>query len=61
VSRRVQTALRIAGERGVVTRRDLTRECRVSGEIARQALGALERLGFLRRVGRGRSTLYVLR
>jgi transcriptional regulator with GAF, ATPase, and Fis domain len=61
VSRRVQTALRIAGERGVVTRRDLIRECGVSGEIARQALGALERLGFLRRVGRGRSTLYVLR
>ena len=60
-SRRAQAALRIAGEHGVVTRRDLARECGVSGEIARQALGALERLGFLRRVGRGRSTLYVLR
>ncbi len=60
LSRRRAVALQIAGERGVVTRRDLARECGTSGEVARQDLVALARLGILRRVGRGR-TVYVLR
>jgi transcriptional regulator with GAF, ATPase, and Fis domain len=61
LSRRRAVALQIASERGVVTRRELARECGTSGEVARQELLALARLGFLRRVGRGRSTVYVLR
>jgi transcriptional regulator with GAF, ATPase, and Fis domain len=61
LSRRRAAAIRIASERGIVTRRDLARECGTSGEVARQDLVALARLGFLRRVGRGRSTVYVLR
>ncbi len=58
---RREAALRIADDRGAVTRRDLARQCGISGEVARQELVALARLGFLRRVGRGRSTVYVLR
>jgi DNA-binding NtrC family response regulator len=61
LSSRREVALRIVGDCGGVTRRDLARECSISGEVARQELSALTRLGFLRRVGRGRSTLYVRR
>ncbi len=61
LSRRRAAAVQIASERGVVTRRDLARQCGTSGEVARQDLAALARLGVLRRVGRGRSTVYVLR
>jgi predicted HTH transcriptional regulator len=57
---RRQAALRIAGERGSVTRRDLVREFAISGEQARADLIALARRGDLRRVGHGRSTRYVL-
>jgi DNA-binding NtrC family response regulator len=60
VALRRQAALRIAGERGSVTRRDLVREFGISGEQARTVLIALARRGDLRRVGRGRSTRYVL-
>jgi transcriptional regulator with GAF, ATPase, and Fis domain len=61
LSRRRAAAIQIANERGVVTRRDLARHCGTSGEVARQDLVALVRLGVLRRVGRGRSTVYLLR
>jgi DeoR/GlpR family transcriptional regulator of sugar metabolism len=61
LSSRRNAALRIASDRGVVTRRDLAGQCGTSGEVARQELVALEKLGLLPRVGRGRSTLYVLR
>jgi transcriptional regulator with GAF, ATPase, and Fis domain len=61
LSSRREAALRIARDCGAVTRRDLARECGISGEVARQELLALARLGCLRRVGRGRSTVYVLR
>ncbi len=61
LSWRRAVALQIASGRGVVTRRDLARECGTSGEVARQDLVALARLGALRRIGRGRSTVYVLR
>ncbi len=60
VALRRQAALRIAGERGSVTRRDLVREFGISGEQARADLIALARRGDLRRVGRGRITRYVL-
>jgi len=60
VALRRQAALRIAGERGSVTRRDLVREFGISGEQARADLIALARRGDLRRVGHGRSTRYVL-
>jgi DNA-binding NtrC family response regulator len=60
VALRRQTALRIADERGRVTRRDLVREFGISGEQARAELIALAGRGDLRRVGRGRSTRYVL-
>jgi len=58
---RREAAVQIASERGIVTRRDLARQCGTSGEVARQDLVALAKLGVLRRVGRGRSTVYVLR
>jgi Transcriptional regulator DIP2311-like, C-terminal domain len=61
VNPRRQIALRIAGEQGTVTRRALARVCGISGETARQELAALAHLGYLRRVGDGRSTEYVLR
>lgn len=57
---RREAALRLAGQRGAVTRRDLARECGVSREIARRELEMLARLGHPRRVGGGRSTRYVL-
>jgi DNA-binding NtrC family response regulator len=59
VALRRHTALRIAGERGSVTRRDLSTECGISGEQARVELIELARRGELRRVGSGRSTRYV--
>jgi len=55
-----QAVLRIAAERGSVTRRDLAREFGISGEQARADLITLARRGDLRRVGRARSTRYVL-
>jgi two-component system, NtrC family, response regulator HydG len=58
---RCLTALRMAHDRGAVTRRELARESGVSGDTARQELTTLTRLGYLRRVGEGRSTRYVLR
>lgn len=57
---RRELALRIARDRGAVTRGSLARECGSSEELARQQLVALARLGQLRRVGGGRSTRYVL-
>ena len=54
-------ALRIARERGSVTRRQLAAECGISGETARQELVLLTRGGYLRRVGNGRETRYVPR
>ena len=42
-------------------RQALARDCGISGETARQELAALSRFGYLRRVGRGRATEYVLR
>jgi DNA-binding NtrC family response regulator len=56
---RRETALRIARDRGAVTRGSLARECGISEELARQQLVGLARLGQLRRVGSGRSTRYV--
>jgi DNA-binding NtrC family response regulator len=47
VALRRQAALRIAGERGSVTRRDLVREFGISGEQARTVLIALARRGDL--------------
>jgi len=38
----------------------LARACGISGETARQELAALARLGYLRRVGDGRRTQYLL-
>ena len=61
VNPRCEAALRIASEQGTVTRRALPRACGISGETARQELAALAHLGYLRRVGDGRSTEYVLR
>ena len=58
---RSEVALRIARERGSVTRRELAAECSISGETARQELVSLTRVGYLRRVGQGRETRYVLR
>lgn len=55
-----EIALRIARTRGAVTRRDLARQCGISGESARLELLALVRLGHLRRAGHGRSTRYVV-
>jgi DNA-binding NtrC family response regulator len=60
LARRRELALRIARDRGAVTRGSLARECGSSEELARQQLVALARLGQLRRVGGGRSTRYVL-
>src|SRR5262249_28758733 len=57
---RRQVALRIAGERGSVTRRDLMREFGISGEQARTVLVALAGRGELRRAGHGRATRYEL-
>jgi DNA-binding NtrC family response regulator len=57
---RREAALRIARDRGAVTRGSLARECGISEELARQQLVALAGLGHLRRVGDGRSTRYVL-
>jgi DNA-binding NtrC family response regulator len=52
-------ALRLAAERGAVTRRDLAAAGGISGERARQALQALVHQGRLRRAGAGRSIHYV--
>ena len=60
IALRRQTALRLAGDRGFVTRGDLAVECDISGEQARLELVALAGFGQLRRVGGGRSTRYVL-
>ncbi len=59
VGDRGEVALRLARERGSVSRGDLARACGISGETARQELAALTRLGRLRRVGEGRRTQYV--
>jgi DNA-binding NtrC family response regulator len=59
VTRR-QAALGIVARRGSVTSGELAAECGISGEQARRELVALGRLGQLRRVGRGRSSRYVL-
>ena len=60
VGDRGQVALRLARERGSVARGGLARACGISGETARQELAALARLGYLRRVGDGRRTQYLL-
>ena len=57
---RREAALRIARDRGAVTRGSLAREGGIFEELARQQLVALAGLGHLRRVGDGRSTRYVL-
>jgi len=61
VSDRGALALRIARERGSVTTAQLAAESGVSGATARQELAFLTRVGYLRRVGKGRDTRYVLR
>jgi predicted HTH transcriptional regulator len=52
-------ALRIAGERHEIRRRDFIARCRISREVARRELAGLVRLGFLRRIGVGRGARYV--
>jgi DNA-binding NtrC family response regulator len=53
-------ALRLAAERGAVTRRELAAAGDMSGERARQELQRLVQQGRLRRVGAGRSIHYVM-
>jgi two-component system response regulator HydG len=52
-------ALRIAGRRGEVRRRDLVRRFGISREVARRQLVALARAGYIRQVGSGRGARYV--
>ncbi len=52
-------ALRVAGERGDLRRRELVSRFRVSREAARRELAGLVRLGLLRLTGRGRGARYV--
>jgi DNA-binding NtrC family response regulator len=54
-------ALRLAAERGAVSRRELAAAGDISGERARQELQRLVQQGRLRRVGAGRSIHYVPR
>jgi DNA-binding NtrC family response regulator len=56
----LRTAIQIAEARGGVSRGELAAESGLSRELARRALADLARLGHLRRLGRGRSTRYVL-
>jgi DNA-binding NtrC family response regulator len=56
----LRAAIDIAAARGGVSRRELVAESGVSRELARRALADLERLGHLRRLGRGRGTRYVV-
>jgi DNA-binding NtrC family response regulator len=53
-------ALRIAGRRGEVCRRDLVRRFGISREVVRRQLVALAQAGLLRQVGSGRGARYVL-
>lgn len=53
-------ALRIAGRRGEVRRRDLVRRFGISREVARRQLVALAQAGLLHQVGSGRGARYVL-
>jgi transcriptional regulator with GAF, ATPase, and Fis domain len=61
VNDRGALALRIARERGSVNTGQLAAESGVSGATARQELALLTRVGYLRQVGKGRGTRYVLR
>ncbi|MBI3454228.1 MAG: hypothetical protein HY002_00380 [Candidatus Rokubacteria bacterium] len=54
-----EVALELAAGHGAVTRGQLARASGISGEHARRTLGALARLGLLRRLGAGRGTRYV--
>ena len=56
----LRTAIQIAEARGGVSRGELAAESGLSRELARRALADLARLGHLRRLGRGRSTRYVV-
>jgi hypothetical protein len=58
-ARREAVALDLARDRGAVTRGALVAAGGISGELARQTLGALVGLGRLRRLGAGRRTRYV--
>ena len=57
---RPETAIRLVVAQGSVTSGDLAVACGVSGEQARRELLKLTQLGRLRRLGRGRTTRYVL-
>ena len=59
VHARREAALRIAGQQGGVTRRQLAAYCGISGETARGVLSMLARLGLLRLVGKGSAARYV--
>jgi len=59
-TRCLQTAIEIVAARGTVSRGDLVAESGFSRELARRALTDLARLGYLRRLGRGRVTRYVV-
>jgi DNA-binding NtrC family response regulator len=55
-----ELALRLASGRGAVRRRDLVARGGISPEVARRALLGLERVGLVRREGRGRGVRCVL-
>jgi DNA-binding NtrC family response regulator len=59
-TRCLRTAIEIAAARGGVSRGELVAESGLSRELARRALADLARLGYLRRLGRGRGTRYVV-
>jgi Fic family protein len=56
---RLQLALRLAGERGRITRQEYEREAHASARTAKRDLGELVRSGHLRVEGAGRLTAYV--
>ena len=59
LSGRQQVALKLTRTHGTVTHSQLAAACQISGELARQELEALARLGLLRRTGQGRGTRYL--
>jgi DNA-binding NtrC family response regulator len=60
VTQCLRVAIEIAAVRGGVSRSELVAESGFSRELARRALADLTRLGYLRRLGRGRGTRYVV-
>jgi predicted HTH transcriptional regulator len=56
----LRAAIQIAEAHGSVSRGQLVAQSGLSRELARRALADLARLGYLRRLGRGRGTRYVV-